>query len=124
MDYENGSKMHAQPVAGDMRKTVDDQYEIFTGTDWQQLVKPKPLATPNLENTVKYVISGTRAEFLRWLGERASLLDPDGNVKYKYVADVNTLLGNVNISGYFIGTYKNRPDIDEIFDVIHRSKIR
>lgn len=116
--------MRAQPVAGDMRKTVDDEYEIFTGTDWQTLAKPIPLTTPNLENRVKYVISGTRAEYLRWLGERASLLDPDGQVKYKYVGDVNTLLGNVNISGYFIGTYKNRTDINEIFDIIHRSKIR
>lgn len=53
-----------------------------------------------------YIIAGNNEEYLKWRRTRT------GNSVYVYSPDA--LLGCRNISGYFIGSYRKRDDLDDI----------
>lgn len=63
-----------------------------------------------------YIVAGTYDEFRTYVQEKyeywtkQAMLMPD----YKYVAGVDGLRGLSNIKGFYIGTYNQRKDIDEI----------
>lgn len=60
----------------------------------------------------KWVIAGTREEYKHWLRSRPEALHGE----YAYVADVVMLKGYSKPTGIFIGTWYDRPDIDNILN--------
>ena len=44
--------------------------------------------------------------------------------EYRYVSSPNILRGITDIQGFFIGTWQNRPDIEQIKEIIQLSKNR
>lgn len=67
--------------------------------------------------TIKYIVAGTYAEYFNWLKRK----EVDQRA-YLYVYNAEKLRGIQNISGFFIGTFRNRLDIDEILIAIAQSK--
>lgn len=67
--------------------------------------------------TIKYIVAGNYEQYEDWLKRKK--VDPRA---YRYVENKYTLTGAVNISGFFIGTYHYRSDIDEILIAIATSK--
>jgi len=67
--------------------------------------------------TIKYIVAGNYEQYEEWLNRKG--LDPRA---YRYVENKYTLIGVVDISGFFIGTYHYRSDIDEIKIAISISK--
>ena len=68
---------------------------------------------------IKYIVAGTPQEYEAWLRRKG--LDRRA---YRYVTNPGMLYGITNISGFFIGTYLNRLDIDEIQHQIEVSKLK
>lgn len=68
---------------------------------------------------IKYIVAGTPQEYEAWLRRKG--LDRRA---YRYVTNPGMLYGITNISGFFIGTYLNRLDIDEIQHRIEVSKLK
>jgi len=67
---------------------------------------------------IRYIVSGTPQEYEAWLRRRG--LDRRA---YRYVNCPSMFTGMKNITGFFIGTYLNRPDIEDIQKRIRISKI-
>lgn len=57
----------------------------------------------------KYVVAGNHIQYKMWLHQKG--FDPH---EYVYVSSVDRLLGVSNPHGFFVGTYTERTDIDEI----------
>jgi hypothetical protein len=55
-----------------------------------------------------YIVAGCYAEFHAYAKKK------DNRKKYKYVTDIRVLMGLSKIKGYYIGTYYNRTDIEDI----------
>jgi len=78
-----------------------------------------------------FIVTGTYQEFVsykskksaEWL-QKSTDMELDPFPEYIYVSDVNQLRGLEDITGYFIGSYANRPDIEEIKLVITMIKNR
>lgn len=67
----------------------------------------------------KYIVAGTQMEFRVWVANRVKHDVMHIESDFVYVSHVNILRGLPDIEGYFIGTYKQRPDIAEIQQQIH-----
>ena len=67
----------------------------------------------------KYIVAGTQMEFRVWVANRVKNDVMHIESDFVYVSHVNILRGLPDIEGYFIGTYKQRPDIAEIQQQIH-----
>ena len=67
--------------------------------------------------TIKYIVAGTYAEYFNWLKRK----EVDQRA-YLYVYNAEKLRGIQNISGFFIGTFRNRTDIEDIKFAILLSK--
>lgn len=61
------------------------------------------------ELPVKYVVAGNYDEYKAYVKRK-----PRIEFYYKYVVGVDTLRGLSEIDGFYYGTYKDRPDIDDI----------
>jgi hypothetical protein len=69
-----------------------------------------------------YIVAGNHGEYLDYVN-RKHAEDIDNYLKkYIYVKDRYALMGAVNISGFFIGTFRNRKDIEDIKVTILLSK--
>ena len=68
---------------------------------------------------IKYIVAGTSQEYEAWLRRKG--LDRRA---YRYVTNPGMLRGMTNIQGFFIGTYLNRLDIEEIREQITVSKFK
>lgn len=71
---------------------------------------------PNRFNTLKilkYIISGNEIEYKDFIKRKGYSSD-----EYVYVYDAEVLLGKNNVHGYYVGSWKNREDIEEIKDAI------
>jgi hypothetical protein len=68
---------------------------------------------------VKYIVAGNYNEYQAYVKRK-----PRIEHYYKYVAGTDTLRGLSSIDGFYIGSYKNRPDIDEIKAIIATIKTR
>lgn len=66
---------------------------------------------------IKYIVAGNYEQYVEWINRKG--LDPRA---YRYVRDAEQLRGILNISGFFIGTFKNRKDIEDIKITILLSK--
>lgn len=80
--------------------------------------EPTPRTQPT-PYVIKYIVAGTPQEYEAWLRRRG--LDRRA---YRYVTNPGMLYGMTNISGFFIGTYLNRLDIEEIQNRIAVSKLK
>ena len=67
---------------------------------------------------MKFVVAGTRHEYNHHIDKMR--YNPD---EYVYVSDPIQLRGRTDIEGFYIGSYENRPDIEEIKQTIFRSKV-
>jgi len=74
-----------------------------------------------------WIVAGNRQEFdayvLRKINQKIQLLSPvqlrsSILTEYKFVFRTDQLRGLDDIKGFYIGSYKSRPDIDEIHDAI------
>jgi len=68
-----------------------------------------------------YVVAGTRAEFDSY---RIKKMNEGSRSQYYYVATPEALLGLSRIKGVFVGSWKQRSDINRIQDAIHIIKER
>jgi hypothetical protein len=80
--------------------------------------EPTPYTKPVLY-VIKYIVAGTSQEYEAWLRRKG--LDRRA---YRYVTNPGMLRGMTNIQGFFIGTYLNRLDIEEIREQITVSKLK
>lgn len=68
-----------------------------------------------------WIVAGNRQEFdeyvSRKINEKIQLRSSILN-EYKFVFNTVQLKGLDNVKGFYIGSYKSRPDIDEIRDAI------
>jgi hypothetical protein len=62
---------------------------------------------------VKYIVAGNYNEYQAYVKRK-----PRIEYYYKYVSSVDTIRGLSEINGAFIGTYDQRPDIEDIKDTI------
>ena len=63
-----------------------------------------------------YIIAGNHAQYKDWL--RTKILSPSTHV---YVTNPDTLRGVRNPHGWFIGTWHDRDDMEQIFQVLLRA---
>jgi hypothetical protein len=63
-----------------------------------------------------YIIAGTYEQYKHWL--RTKIFSPSTHV---YVTNSDTLIGVYNPRGWFIGTWRDRDDMEEIFEVLLRA---
>jgi hypothetical protein len=78
-----------------------------------------------------FIVAGTAEEFLAYKRKKVALwsqkstdMELDYFPEYIYVSDVSQLRGLEDVTGYFIGSYASRPDIEEIKLVIAMIKNR
>jgi len=62
-----------------------------------------------MNKPIKYIVSGNYNEYQAYVRSK-----PRDKYYYKYVSGTERLCGLSSIEGYYIGTYMDRPDIDEI----------
>lgn len=72
-----------------------------------------------METPKSYIIAGNRQEFLDWTKSKIEEHFANGNTTltlshFVFVTEPNQLIGLVNPHGYFIGTWRNHPDIRHI----------
>lgn len=65
----------------------------------------------------KFIVSGTYAEYSAWIQKKGF-----DKHEYIYVGGEHTLIGHENIEGFYIGTYYNREDLEDIRQRINLSK--
>jgi hypothetical protein len=63
-----------------------------------------------------FIIAGNYAEYAYWI--KRKILSPSVHV---YVTNPDTLRGVQNPHGWFIGTWYDRDDMEEIFEVLLRA---
>jgi hypothetical protein len=80
--------------------------EIYSGAAWKSIHPIKP--TPKVFKK-KFVVAGNYGQYKYWLSQKGYMAH-----EYIYVSDVNMMRGIENPTGFFVGTYEQRPDIDEI----------
>ena len=62
---------------------------------------------------MNYIISGNLTEAVDWLNENNK-----SRADWKYLSKPEQLRGLSEVHGVFIGTWKERPDIEDILDVM------
>ena len=62
---------------------------------------------------MNYVIAGKMSEFIDWLN-RNNMSVKD----WRYLGDVDFLRGQSEVHGIFIGTWRERQDMSQIFSVL------
>ena len=69
-----------------------------------------------IEPMTVYIVAGNFQEYQNYVDRKLMELDSPSapRVKYRYVANVDTIRGLSKITGSYIGTYKSRSDIDDI----------
>ena len=67
---------------------------------------------------MKFVVAGNYREYDQHI--RKMGYNPN---EYVFVSDVIQLRGRDTIEGFYLGSYKDRPDIEEIQQIIFRSKV-
>jgi len=67
---------------------------------------------------MKFVVAGNRHEYNHHIDRMG--YNPN---EYAYVSDPIQLRGVENIEGFYLGSYKDRLDIEEIQQIIFRSKV-
>ena len=74
-----------------------------------------------------WIVAGTQREFDEYVKkkkEQAAILRQELMVEYRYVFNRGTLLGHRITKGFYIGSYKDRVDIQEITDTINSYKVK
>ena len=66
----------------------------------------------------KYIVAGNYEEYNEFMYRHRDT----PNEVYVYVDSYTQLKGMLNIEGYYVGTYYNRPNIESIKDIIRMSK--
>lgn len=66
---------------------------------------------------MKFVVAGTYAEYIQHIHKMGY-----NKNEYVFVSDVIQLRGLETIEGFYLGSYKDRPDITEIQQIIAFSK--
>lgn len=76
-----------------------------------------------------FIVAGNLTEFIEYKEKKlhewtkySNILDPFP--EYVYVSNADQFKGRSEIEGYYIGSYKNRNDIDEIYWCIKSIKAR
>lgn len=85
-----------------------------------------------MSNGRVYIVAGNYEEFKAYVRKHARCWphDPIDDIvtrnplRYVYVHDRMTIMGLVEINGFYIGTWRERPDIEEIQQVIAHIKQR
>lgn len=67
----------------------------------------------------KFVVAGSWAQYMNHIADMK--YDPK---EYVYVSDPIQLRGRSEIEGFYIGSYEQRPDIDQIREIIAQIKAR
>jgi len=62
----------------------------------------------------KYIVAGTYEQFLFWVNKRLENDILSQKQDFVYVSSPSVLRGLLQIEGYFVGTYKDRKDFQEI----------
>lgn len=67
-----------------------------------------------------YIVAGNFQEYENYVEKKLKEMDSPfaPEVQFKYVASVDTIRGLSKIHGSYIGTYKSRPDIEDIKNAI------
>ena len=68
---------------------------------------------------MKFVVAGNFGEFLSHMNEMGY-----DHSEYVYVSDIIQLRGLTEVEGCYIGTWRERPDIDEIRELIDIIKLK
>lgn len=73
-----------------------------------------------------WIVAGNRQEFDAYILRKHKQLQMEGAglTEYKFVFSTDQLKGFNDIKGFYIGSYKSRPDIDEIRDAIAMIKAK
>lgn len=66
-----------------------------------------------MNKPIKYIVAGNYNEYQAYVKRK-----PRIEYYYKYVSGVDTLRGLSEVNGAYIGTYYQRPDIEDIKDAI------
>ena len=69
----------------------------------------------------KFIVSGNYDEYLEYIHKK-NLNISNSNTEYIYVNSKRDFDGQLDIEGFYIGTYFKRPDIDDIKERIAISK--
>ena len=70
----------------------------------------------------KFIVSGTYEEYLEYLHIKSRTDINNMNVEYIYVNSKRDFDGQLDIEGFYIGTYYKRSDIDDIKERINTIK--
>lgn len=69
-----------------------------------------------------YIVSGTYEEYKNWVRKNIDRLYKENNSlslsNFIFVSNADMLRGHREVHGYYTGSYKNRPDIEEIRESI------
>jgi hypothetical protein len=67
-----------------------------------------------------FIISGNYAEYTNWIKKNMdrNKIKPISLSNYVYVGNIYRLRGHREVHGYFIGTFRSRPDIRDIVNQI------
>jgi hypothetical protein len=108
MPYMNTNKKHTA-----IQNTTKLPYQRVTVEDVEK-IRNMQFSQPK-----KYVVAGNYAEYIAYIKRKGYPAR-----EYVYVHDISTIMGISSISGVFIGTWRNRPDIDSIQHQISMVKLQ
>lgn len=76
-----------------------------------------PYINDNLSsvNTIKYVIAGNREQYSAFIKRKGF-----SDTEYQYLYDADILEGKRNVHGFYVGSWRDREDIEEIKDMIYK----
>ena len=93
-------------------------YQWVTMEEAEKIRKTTIMPTPTVIQK-KYVVAGNYAEYISYIKRKGY-----SGREYVYVHDISTIMGIHSISGVFIGTWRDRPDIDGIQHQISMVKLQ
>lgn len=98
-----------------------DEFESTTSYAYDP---PEVSEPPRKE--ICWIVAGSRAEFDEYVKKKkqmAGILREELMVEYRYVSGVDSIRGCTITKGFYIGSYKQRPDIQAITDQIKIAKL-
>ena len=61
-----------------------------------------------------FIIAGNRAEYYQWVSKNRDRFPYLGLLDFIWVSDLTVFRGQTSPHGYFVGTYRQRPDLEEL----------
>lgn len=76
-----------------------------------------------MNNKIYFIVAGNFREYEKFVNRKLEEFPNLGSWNFKFVRDSHSILGVDRISGFYVGTFRNRPDIIQLQNLIKSRRI-